>query len=100
MALFDFRVVDTDALSYLSHSPAAVMASAEAEKKWKYCAAFLIIVLPSHLYVFWVDGFAGDETNSLLRHLVYSLSFKWDRSFSDILGWLHACLAKCIGLGN
>ena len=33
MALFDICVVDTDALSYLSHSPAAVLALAEAEKK-------------------------------------------------------------------
>ena len=31
MALFDIRVVDTDTRSYLSHSPVAVLASAEAE---------------------------------------------------------------------
>ena len=31
MALFDIRVVDTDAKSYSSHSPAAVLASAEEE---------------------------------------------------------------------
>ena len=37
--LFDIRVVDTDARSYLSHSPVAVLASAEAEKKRKYCDA-------------------------------------------------------------
>ena len=39
MALFDFRVVDTDALFYLSHSPAAMLASAQAEKKRMYCSA-------------------------------------------------------------
>ena len=33
MALFDIRVVDTDARPYLSHSPSAVLASAEAENK-------------------------------------------------------------------
>ena len=33
MALFDIRVVDTDAKSYLSHSPIAVLASDETEKK-------------------------------------------------------------------
>ena len=31
MALFDIRVVDTDTKSYLSHSPVAVLAEAEAE---------------------------------------------------------------------
>ena len=39
MALFDFCVVDTDALFYLSHSPAAMLASAQAEKKRMYCSA-------------------------------------------------------------
>ena len=37
MVLFDICVVDTDAKSYLSHSPVVVLASAEAEKKRKYC---------------------------------------------------------------
>jgi len=32
MALFDIHVVDTNARSYLSHSPGAVLASTEAEK--------------------------------------------------------------------
>ena len=64
MALFDICVVDTDALSYLSHSPAAVLASAEAEKKWKYCAASSdqhATFTPLH---FSVNRFAGDEANS------------------------------------
>ena len=38
MVLFDIRVVDTNALSYMSHSPAAVLASASADKKRKYYA--------------------------------------------------------------
>ena len=37
MALFDICVMDTNARSNLSHSPSAVLASAEAEKKRKYC---------------------------------------------------------------
>ena len=38
-ALFDVRVVDTDAASYVNHSVSAVLASAEEEKKWKYLSA-------------------------------------------------------------
>ena len=70
MALFDIRVVDTDALSYLSHSPTAVLALAEAEKKRKYCTAS-----PDHratylhTLCFLVDGLAGGEANSFLQHL-------------------------------
>ena len=39
MVLFDICVVDTDGKSYLSHSPIAVLASAETEKR-KYCDAY------------------------------------------------------------
>ena len=53
MALFDIRVVDTDAKSYLSHSPVAMLASAEAEKKRKYCDACTeSVVPPSHRCAF------------------------------------------------
>ena len=38
-ALFDIRVIDTDAQSYQSHSPQAVLASAGAKRKHKYSIA-------------------------------------------------------------
>ena len=50
-ALFDVRVVDTDAASYVNRSVSAVLASAEEEKKRKYlsaaelCHAFLPLLL-------------------------------------------------------
>ena len=36
ISLFDIHVVDTDAKSYLSLSPSAVLALVEAEKQKKY----------------------------------------------------------------
>ena len=38
-ALFDIRVVDTDALSYCARSPKDVLGTAEGEKKCKYLQA-------------------------------------------------------------
>ena len=38
-ALFDIRVVDTDAQSYLHHTPGRVLLNAEVEKKNKYADA-------------------------------------------------------------
>lgn len=38
-ALFDVRIVDTDAPSYLGKSPEAVLKAAEREKKNKYARA-------------------------------------------------------------
>ena len=40
-ALFDIRVVDTDAQSYRSRTPLAVLCSAECDKKRKYLQACL-----------------------------------------------------------
>ena len=102
MALFDIHVGDTDALSYLSNPPAAVLTSTKVEKKWKYCAASsdrrATFFTP---LCFSVDGLAGDEVNSFLQHLACSLSVKWDHhSFSDILGWLCACLAFALFLAT
>jgi len=53
MALFDIRVVDTDARSYLFHSPGAVLASAEAEKKRSIVMPVPSIVPPLYPCAFW-----------------------------------------------
>ena len=39
VALFDTRVVDTDAQSYSHRDVAAIVSTAEEEKKRKYCDA-------------------------------------------------------------
>ena len=56
VVLFDICVVDTDALSYLSWSPTVVLASAEAEKKRKYCAASSDCCATFTPLCFLVDG--------------------------------------------
>ena len=66
MVLFDICVFDNDTLSYLSHSPSAVLASAEAEKKQKYCAVSSDHRATFTSLYFSVDGLAGDEANSFL----------------------------------
>ena len=93
MALFDIRVIDTDARSYLSHSPAAVLASAEAEKKRKYCDACTERRATFTPLCFSVDGLAGVEATCFLKHLANSLSVVWERSYSDVIRWLRARLA-------
>ena len=57
-------------------------------------------VLRAPSLCFSVDGLAGDEANSLLQHLARSLSVKWDRSFSEILGCMVARSGICIASGN
>ena len=93
MALFDIRVVDTDAKSYLSHSPVAVLASAEAEKKRKYCDACTERRATFKLLCFLVDGLVGDEAACFLKHLGRSLSVTWEHHYGEVIRWLRARLA-------
>ena len=53
MALFDIRVVDTDARSYLSHSPSAVLALTELKRRGSTVVPVLSVVPPLHHCVFW-----------------------------------------------
>ena len=93
MALFDIRVVDTDTRSYLSHSPSAVLASAEAEKKRKYCDACTERRATFTPLCFSVDGLVGGEAACFLKHLGRSLSSTWERHYGEVIRWLRVRLA-------
>ena len=92
MALFDIRVVDTDAKSYLSHSPVAVLASAEAEKR-KYCGACTERRATFTPLCFSADGLVGDEAACFLKHFGKSLSVTWEHHYGEVIRWLRASLA-------
>ena len=60
-ALFDIRVVDTDARSYHARSPRDVLGSAEVEKKHKYLQACQDRRATFTLLCVSVDGMLGSE---------------------------------------
>ena len=66
-ALFDIRVVDTDARSYLACSPHDVLCSAEGEKKCKYLQACQNRRATFTLLCVFVDGMLGSEAEFLSR---------------------------------
>ena len=92
IALFDIHVVDTDARSYLSHSPSTVLALAEAEKKRKYCDACTERHATFTPLCFSVDGLVGDEAACFLKHLGRSLSMTWEHHYGEVIRWLGARL--------
>ena len=92
-ALFDIRVIDTDAQSYQSHSPQSVLAFAEAEKKRKYSTACSDRRASFTPLCFFVDGLLGCEADVFLKQLANRLFDTWDRSFSDVLHWIRLKLA-------
>ena len=83
--LFDVHVVDTDAQSYLSHTPKSVLLRAEIEKKRKHSAAFCARWAHFTPLCFSVDGLTGCEASSFIRRLASGLAARWDRSYSDVV---------------
>ena len=81
-AIFDIRVIDSDATSYLSKTPEAVLRSAEREKKLKYntaCeakhASFTPLCITS-------DGHNGDEMKDILSTQADRLASKWNQQYA------------------
>ena len=95
-ALFDIRIIDTDAQSYLSQPPVSVILTVENEKKRKYLNASVARRAHFTPLCFSVDGVAGLEAASFLRRLAFSLSSRWERSFADVIFWIRARLAFAI----
>ena len=75
-ALFDTRVVDTDAQSYVGRSPTEVLITAEKEKKAKYAEAWLERRALFTPLCVSVDGLLGYETSSFIKRLPDRLSSK------------------------
>ena len=98
-ALFDVRVVDTDAQSYISRSVADVLVSAEEEKKPKYrLAAEVRHASFSSLLSQWMHGALGKEAALFLGRIADQLSVAWGRGYGNVLGWLMARLGFASGL--
>ena len=92
--LFDVRVTNVDAPSYRSRSPQAVLCSAEAEKKRKYMEACLACHASFTPLCFSIDGMFGTEAD--FCRLTERLSIKWERSYSEVIGWVRLRLSFTI----
>jgi len=91
--LFDIRVSDTDAQSYLSYSHKTVLLRAETEKKQKYFAAALDHHAHFTPLYFSVDGLAGSEASCFIKCLASGLSLRWEKNCSEVLYWVRVALA-------
>ena len=88
-ALFDIRVTDANATSYLSRSVKNVLTTAEEEKKRKYVTAAEARRGSFSPFVVTVDGALGPEAVLFLWHLAEKLSIRWERGYGEILGWIN-----------
>jgi len=96
-ALFDVRVANTDAASYINHSVSAVLATAGEEKMHKYLTAAAESRHASFTpFVVSVDGALGYEASMFLQRLAEKLSSGWDKSYGHVLTWIHVRLAFAV----
>ena len=94
--LLDVRVVDTDAQSYASRTVDAVLCSAEQEKKRKYSAAVEDRRASFTPFVVSVDGVLGHDAQHLMKRLCDQIVVKWEKSHSEVMGWVRARMAFAI----
>ena len=95
-ALFDIRVIDTDAQSHVQRSVDAVLASAEREKKRKYSEAAMARHASFSPFVLSVDGQMGREARVFMKRVAEKLAIKWQRSYSEVMGWVQARMSFAI----
>ena len=87
-ALFDVRVTDADAPSYMSRSVADMLVATEEEKKYLTAAEACCASFSSSMHGVTVAGALGHGA-VFLSHLV-RLSSCWDKSFGEVFGWIKA----------
>ena len=83
--IFDLRVTDTDAKSYLPTEVSKVLARQEKEKKGKYLNSCHEMRKDFTPMVYSVDGVAGREARSAEKRLAILLAAKWKRQYSQVV---------------
>ena len=85
-----------DASFYINCSVAAILASAEEEKKPKYLSAAKLRRASFTPFVVLVDGALGHGALMFLQRLAERLSVGWSRSYGHVLMLIRVCLAFAV----
>ena len=92
-ALFDVRVIDTDAPSHCHRAPNAILESSSLEKKRMYKKAVQDRRGTFTPFVLSVDGLLHKEASHFLKHMATALSSKWDKAYSITSSYVRSQLA-------
>ena len=94
-ALFDIRVIDTDAQSHAHRSVKAVLATAE-EKKIKYNQASQAHHASFSPFVLMMNGLMAREARFVVQRIARALSTKWSKSYGVVMGWVQTRMSFAI----
>ena len=92
-ALFDVRVIDTDAPSHCHRAPNAILESSSQEKKRMYKKAVEDRRGTFTPFVLSVDGLLHKEASHFIKHMATALSSKWDKAYSITSSYVRSRLA-------
>ena len=98
--ILDIRVTDTDARSYHNISSAKVLERAAKVKKDKYLEACLQKRRSFMPIVYSVDGMACKEAKAYEKRLASLLATKWDRRYSEMVGFVRGRMSLAVIRAN
>ena len=94
--IIDVRITDTDAKSYISRDPLAILAQHEKAKKKKYLQPCLAQRRHFSPFVASCDGLLGKEADRLLKRLSLRIAEKSGKTYSRVCGIVRARLSIAI----
>ena len=98
--MFDIRIVNLNAGSYLRMPPEKALAKADKEKKDLYLQACMERRRTFNPMVYSADGIPGAEALAAQKRLAALLSYKLKWEYSEICGFVRARMSLAIVRSN
>ena len=95
-ALFDYRIFNADALSYVNTPITTLLENQRNEKKKQYNSAVEMRRGTFTPFIASCDAILDIEAEHYLKRLSSYLSEKWEKSYSEVIGWVRARIQVCI----
>ena len=96
----DIRITDTDAPSYSDQISKKMLERVAKAKKDKYLQPFMDRRRSFTPLVYSVDGLACNEVKVFEKRIACLLAAKWDRSYSELVGYVQGRMGMAIIRSN
>ena len=98
--VLDVAIVNTDSKSYKGRKLEKCLALAGKGKKVMYEAACLERRRTFMLLIYLVDGMAGTEARAFDKRIMSLLATKWDRPYSEMVGYVRGRMSLAVVRAN
>ena len=98
--IVDVRITDTDAKSYHNQTSEKVLERAAKVKKDKYLQPCLDRRRSFVPLVYSVDGMASKEARAYEKRVASLLATKWDRRYSEMVGFVRGRMSLAVIRSN